>query len=160
MKLEGRTNSPILLGAFALGLVWLYIILMRFRTQRIADGKDQPNDHEETHHGGRETRVHRTLPFKRRGDPCPKLGQSADTGSLEDETACRCERSVVRAHFLVKVVSMQGAEKLILRLVPGIVEIDRLACDGEALLAMQPDASFGTPCIERAGENIDVVGMD
>jgi hypothetical protein len=61
---------------------------------------------------------------------------------------------------LVKVVTMQGAQKLVLRLVTGFVEVDRLACDGEAFLTVQPDASLGTPCIERAGENIDIVGMN
>jgi hypothetical protein len=55
---------------------------------------------------------------------------------------------------------MQGAQQLVLRLVTGIVEVDRLAGDGKAFLAMQPDASLGTPCIKRAGENIDIIGMD
>jgi hypothetical protein len=55
---------------------------------------------------------------------------------------------------------MQGAEKLVLRLVTGIVEVDRLACDREAFLAVKPDAPLGTPRIEGAGENVDIVGMD
>jgi hypothetical protein len=55
---------------------------------------------------------------------------------------------------------MQGAKKLVLRLMSSIVEIDRLACDGEAFLAVEPNASLGTPCIERAGKNIDIIGMD
>jgi hypothetical protein len=80
--------------------------------------------------------------------------------SPEDETSRLPFRSSGRTHFLVKIVTMQRAEKLILRLVAGVVEIDGLAGNREAFLAVQPDAALGAPGIERSGKNIDIIGTN
>ena len=60
----------------------------------------------------------------------------------------------------MKFVGVQGAEESILGLIAGLIEIDRDIGRGQAFLAVQFDAAFGAPSIERGGENIDIIGKE
>jgi len=54
---------------------------------------------------------------------------------------------------------VQCVEKPILGLVAGQVEVDRDARGGQALLALDLDAAFRAPAIERASQRIDILSM-
>lgn len=59
----------------------------------------------------------------------------------------------------MKFVIVQGAEQLVLRLIASIIEADRDIGRRQSFLALQFDPVFGTPGIERAGEDIDIIGI-
>ena len=60
---------------------------------------------------------------------------------------------------LMKFVDVEGTKKLVLCLVACVVKIYGHVGCGQALLALQFDAAFGTPGKESARKNIDVVGV-
>jgi len=59
----------------------------------------------------------------------------------------------------VKLALVQGDEQGILRLMAGVIEVDRDVGDRKALLAAKLDVAFGTPRIERTCQRIDIFGQ-
>lgn len=59
----------------------------------------------------------------------------------------------------VKLAFVQRHQQIVLRLVAGMIEVDRNAGDGKALLTAKLDVALGAPCVDGAGENVDVFGL-
>lgn len=59
----------------------------------------------------------------------------------------------------VNLAFVQRHQQIVLRLVAGMIEVDRDAGDGKALLAAKLDVALGAPCVDGAGENVDVFGL-
>lgn len=65
----------------------------------------------------------------------------------------------VRCVVLVNLALVQRRQQIVLRLVAGMIEVDRDTGDGKALLAAKLDVALGTPCVDGAGKNVDVFGL-
>lgn len=59
----------------------------------------------------------------------------------------------------MKFALVQRDKQVVLRVMPGMIKVDRNAGDRKALLAAKLDVALGAPCVDGAGENVDVFGL-
>ena len=59
----------------------------------------------------------------------------------------------------MKFALVQRDKQVVLRVMPGVVKVDRDAGDRKALLAAELDVALGTPSIKRAGKDVDVIRL-
>jgi hypothetical protein len=59
----------------------------------------------------------------------------------------------------MKFALVQRDKQVVLRVMPGMIKVDRDAGDRKALLAAELDVALGTPSIKRAGKDVDVIRL-